>query len=301
MMYNSSLLSLYTPESFYLPENLKTKYKNNVKNGFKISKGKKVVFASLLRDVEERMPAIEKKVERLGKLFADYHVLIVENDSNDGTRQYLLDWAKRNPKITVLGCGKNFKGVCSIKSAVSKTDGHFIDRKRINKMVDLRNIYLNEIKKSFQNYDYAVFWDLDMIGSVYIDGVAHTMDYLERSPDVDVVCAYGIYRWTFLTLFYDSYAFLDKKEKYHIDMHTPHHLRKALWDTKYNRGDDPVEVDSCFSGFAVYRMTSLSDPDVIYDMSPETNLECEHVRLHMKIKGKKTMNPSMINLVLENS
>lgn len=302
LMYNSSIVSLYTPDSFHIPENLKSSYSSAVKNGFNVSKTKRVVFAALVRDIEDRMPEIEKKVEKMGKMFEDYRVLIVENDSKDGTRNYLLGWAKRNPKVTILGCGHNATS-CSIKTAVEKTDGHGVDRRRISKMVDLRNIYLKEIKENqeLREYDYAVFWDLDMVGSVYMDGVAHSMNYLERRSDIDVVCAYGIYRWGLLTLFYDTYALLHKDEKFHIDMKTVHDIRKGLWESKYDRGEEPVEVDSCFSGFAIYRVNSLLPDNVVYDMSPENNLECEHVRLNIKIKGGKVFNPSMINLVLENS
>jgi hypothetical protein len=302
LMYNSSIVSIYTPDSFTIPENLKEKYYSSVSSGFNSSKLKKVVFAALVRDVEERLPQIEKKVEKMGKIFKDYRVLIVENDSKDGTRKYLLNWAKRNPKITILGCGYN-ENKCSIKKASEKTEGHGVDRIRIKKMVDLRNIYLTEIKENseLRDYDYAIFWDLDAIGAVYLDGVAHTINYLDQKPSVDVVCAYGIYRWGLLTLFYDTYALLHKGEKFHIDMKTAHDIRKGLWETKYDRGEDPVEVDSCFSGFSIYRIDSLLPDNVIYDMSPENNLECEHVRLNMKIKGKKVINPSMIHLLLENS
>lgn len=302
LTYNSSGVSLFTPETFAILEESKDVLDKNIKSGFKVSKQKRVVFAALVRDIEERLPEIEKKVERMGQMFEDYRVLIVENDSKDDTRLYLLNWVKRNPRVTILGCGYDVKK-CSIKSAETKTDGHGVDRKRINKMVDLRNIYLEEIKnnKLLRSFDYAIFWDLDMIGSVYLDGVAHSLDYLEKNRDTKVVCAYGIYRWGLLTLYYDTYAHLNKGEKFHINLKTVHDVRKGLWEVKHSRGEEPVEVDSCFSGFAIYEIQSLLPEDVFYDMSSEENLECEHVRLNMKIKGKKVMNPNMINLVLENS
>jgi hypothetical protein len=299
-MYNSSVVSSYTPESFEIHPNMKDLYEINTANGFKNAKTKKVVIAALVRDVGSRISEIIKKAEKVGSLFANYHVLIVENDSSDDTREKLLDWARKNSNVTILGCGYNVEK-CSIPKNNIKTIGHHVDRPRIQKMVDLRNIYLEEIKKNFYNYDYAVFWDLDMIGSVYVDGIANSIDFLHRNPDADVTCAYGIYHWGLFTLFYDTYALLHKGEKFHIDMKTIHDIRKGLWEVKYQRGDDPVEVDSCFSGFAIYKVRSILPENVIYDMSQDGNLECEHVRLNIKIKGKKYVNPSMINLVLENS
>ena len=296
--YNSSVLSLYTPDSFPIATALKERYDNLVKLGIDHLKNKRVVVTSLVRDVARKLPDIKRKVERMCQLFGDYRILIVENDSTDGTRAALLHWAAENPRVVILGCGYN-ASECKLPKA-PKTIGHGVDRTRIQKMVDLRNIYLNEIKKSYSDWDYAVMWDMDMIGSVYLDGVTNSFGYLSKNPDVDVVCAYGIYRWGMLTLFYDTYALLHRGETFNIEMKTIHDLRKGLWEAKYNRGDEPVDVDSCFSGFAIYRISGLVDDSVYYDMSPPENLECEHVRLHIKMKGKKVVNPSMINYVLLN-
>lgn len=299
ILYNPSSISLYTPDTFtFDTEEEERKYEETVDLGIDYAKTKRVVIASLVRDVEPRLPEIIKKAERVGRLFSDYRIVIVENDSKDDTRKLLLGWASRNPKVTILGCGINAKE-CSLPKA-PKTDGHYVDRTRIQKMVDLRNIYLDHVKQYYSEYDYVVMWDLDMIGSVYLDGIQHSLGYLSQHHDVDVVCAYGIYHWAFFTLFYDTYALLHRREKFHIDHKTIHDIRKGMWEAKYSRGNEPVEVDSCFSGFAVYRTASLLNDAVKYDMSPPNNLECEHVRLNKKIRGKKVVNPSMINLVLLN-
>ena len=299
LMYNSSVLSLYTPDTFYVPENLKVSFRQKITTGEIYAKQKRVVMAALVRDVADRIPEIKVKAERMGRLFKDYHILIVENDSSDGTREKLLEWAKVNPKVTILGCGYNVDK-CSIPNA-PKTEGHHVDRTRIEKMVKLRNVYLDEIKKNFRGWDYSIFWDLDMVSSVYLDGVMNTMGWFSERNDIDGVCAYGIYRWGPLTLFYDTFALQHKGEPFHIDMKTIHDVRKGLWEAKYDLGEDLVEVDSCFSGFTIYKLESLIPNNVVYDMSPPNALDCEHTRLNMKLKGKKMLNPSMINMVIENS
>lgn len=299
MMYNSSVLSFYTPDTF--PITNRSEWERKVNMGETKAANSKVIITALLRDVESRIPEIKKKAERVGKLFRDYRILIVENDSTDRTRELLLEWTAHNPKVTILGCGHNVKK-CSIPKS-PKTDGHYVDYQRIEKMTRLRNIYLDEIKRSYSpndGWDYVVMWDLDMLGSVYLDGIHHSMGYLEEHPDVDVVCSYGIYRWGALVLFYDTYALLHPNEEFHIDMKSIHDIRKGWWEAKYQRGDEPFDVDSCFSGFAIYRTDSLMNEDVFYDMSPPGNVECEHVRLNKKIRGKKVVNPSMINFVLLN-
>lgn len=258
----------------------------------------RVVFASLLRDVENRLPQIIQKVEHMGSMFLDYRVLIVENDSKDKTREILLLWAKQNPKVIILGCGKNTKE-CSMK--FPKTIGHSVDYTRIKKMVDLRNIYLTEIQKNYNFYDYVIMWDLDIVGNVYLDGVSKTIEYFENNPYISVICANGIYRWGPLNLFYDSYATLDLNETFHIDTKKIHDIRKGLFEHQHSYGEDLVEVQSCFSGFAIYNMKYLLDLDVYYELNTDNNnIECEHTTFHKKLKGKKYINPSMIYLVLKN-
>lgn len=308
MMYNSSVLSFYTPDTFPIAKGTESKYERSIDIGENYARSKKIIITSLLRDVVDRLPEIRRKAEKVGSLFADYRILIVENDSTDGTREALLRWSSQNPKVTILGCGYN-ANECKLPK-MPKTQGHGVDRPRIEKMVKLRNIYLDEIKKSYppNEWPYTIMWDLDMIGSIYLDGISHTMGLLSTHPNVSCVCAYGIYRWGMTTLFYDTYALLHLGESFHIDDKTIHDIRKGWWEAKYQRGDDPFEVDSCFSGFAIYRTRSFhpyldDNMEVIepkYDMSGPENLECEHVRLNKKLGGKKLVNPSMINFVLLN-
>jgi len=302
MMYNSSVLSFYTPDTFPISDEGKDDYTSKCDIGEKYASTQNVIITSLLRDIVHRLPEIRKKAEKVGGMFKDYRILIVENDSTDGTRGELLSWAGENPKVVILGCGYGAEE-CKLPK-MPKTEGHGVDRPRIEKMVRLRNIYLEEIKLHYpaKEWPYTIMWDLDMIGSIYLDGIANTMGLMATGKDTDVVCSYGIYRWGITTLFYDTYALLHLGENFQIEDKTIHDIRKGWWEAKYQRGDEPFEVDSCFSGFAIYKTSSFEDRDkkIEYDMSGPDNLECEHVRLNKKIKGKKFVNPSMINFVLLN-
>lgn len=299
LMYNSSSFSMYTPDDiFSISPNLKENTDKMQNTGLAHLKTKSVVITTLLRDAAKNLPQIQRRAEKVGKIFKDYRIIVVENDSSDGTRIRLLEWRKRNPKIIILGCGVNSPEECHIPSASQKTDGHSVDRKRIGKMVGLRNVYLDYIKRNLPHFDYTVMWDMDIIGTVYLDGIINSIGHLETSKNTDGICAYGIYRWGPLTLYYDTYAHLDHGDNFHIDLKTIHDLKKGL-AVRYPRGTPPKKVDSCFSGFTIYRTSSLLGKEVRYDMSGEENLECEHVRLHKHLKNMY-MNPSMIHLVLMN-
>jgi len=287
------VLSIYTPDYFESNSDLS----ELEARGFENMKNVRCVIASMVRDVIHEVPRMKEKVERLGKRFNDYVFLIVENDSKDGTREALLEWAKENPRVVILGCGVN---VDHCKLNFAKTDGHNIDRRRIEKMSILRNIYLDYIREHFSTWNYAIFWDLDALGSVYHDGIATSFAYLQDQPSIDVMCANGIYESGPVNFYYDTYAHVDANDTFDIESKEQMDYYKRLWSARYTRGDPLVDVKSCFSGFTIYRISAVTIPTVHYDMSGEDNLECEHVRLHGKMFGRKVVNPSMMHVLLHN-
>jgi hypothetical protein len=78
---------------------------NNI--GKNLIKKSTVVFAGLIRNKEHQLEFIISQIQRFASEFLDYSILIVENDSKDNTRKLLLEWAKENNKVKILGCGVN--------------------------------------------------------------------------------------------------------------------------------------------------------------------------------------------------
>lgn len=289
-----------TPNHYRIASHLRPTYEKNLARGIREASRTKVLIIGMVRDVAKSIPAIKEKVERLGKHFQDYRVIIVENDSIDGTRGLLFQWKKTNPRVTVLGCGVDQEIECKIPKT-PKTVGHSATRPRIEKMAMLRNVYLDYIRQTIspEEYPYSLVWDLDSLSVLYEDGVLHTLGTMVKDPTIGVSCANGIYNWGFFTYYYDTYAHLEKGEIYDPDDKMAHNLRHGAIESDYRRGEDPVEVDSCFSGFTIYRTRVLTNSK--YDL-PEGKLVCEHVALHQRMpkEVKKVVNPSMINLVLLN-
>jgi hypothetical protein len=293
LVFNSSLLDHTTPDAFELYDD-DDRYHKLVDTGTSIMSRSRVVICSLLRDVEKNIPSIIKRVERVGSKFLDYRVIIVENDSIDNTRKLLLQWSNRNDKIIILGCGV-YQPTCTLTQAQIKTDDHTVSANRISKMVYLRNIYLDFIKSHYRYFDYTIVWDLDIVGSVYIDGIANSFGWFPLLH-ADAICAYGIYKWSFLKLYYDTYAHIDYEDQFHINLKSIHDVRKGLGH-QYSRGETPIQVRSCFSGFTIYMTSSLLPHR--YEMSLPDNIECEHAVLNKNLTHVY-MNPSMIHYVLHN-
>lgn len=294
---NAEALALdKTPTSY--PISNHNEYLTKISTGKELMKHSTVVICALLRDVEETVDDIERKVEYLGDKFQDYRVLVVENDSSDDTREEFLEWAKRNDKVIVLGCGVNKK---ECKLSLARTQGHGADKKRIDKMTYLRNIYLDYAREHFSNFDFMIVWDLDIIGSVYLDGIQNSFGHFAEDFDnrIDAVCAYGIYRWFgFATVYYDTFAHLDPYDHFDIKEKKNHDINKGI-GIKGLRGDPLRKVRSCFGGFTIYRMKSLVDSAAAYTYTDEDKLLCEHVTLCDSLKGVY-MNPSMIYRIIRN-
>lgn len=311
LMYNSSLLSCYTPSHFSIDEKYKASHDKFTKMGSKMMKTKTIVICALLRDVADKIPEIIQRTEKIGNLFKNYYVLIVENNSSDETRNILIKWKNNNNKITILGCGINIPDNCSLSFAETKTEGHSVDHKRINKMSQLRNIYLDHIRNTpnLANTDFTIVADLDIIGNVYLDGIANTIGHLSDNEsefyNAAGVCANGIYRWGGLNIYYDTYAYLDHNEDFNINYKYIHDVKKGL-GVRYPRGHPLIPVASCFGGFTIYKTNVLLDKNVICDVQTSENILCEHVLLNKNIAKYSTNNtgmyhnPSMINLVMLN-
>ena len=176
-MFNSTTLSLYTPDTFILPYDLMDNHDKLVNQGKQYMRSQRVVICTLLRDVSTKIASIIRRTEKIASFFGDYRILIVENDSKDDTRKKLLEWSQKNNKVVVLGCGENVEK-CEMK--LPKTEGHSVYKSRIDKMVKLRNIYLDEIKERYTDFNYVIVWDMDIIGSVYIDGIQNSFGYFAQ-------------------------------------------------------------------------------------------------------------------------
>ena len=71
-------------------------YERRVADGARLMQQRRVVIAGLARNLAEILPQTIKRIESLGKQFADYHVVIYENDSTDRTSEILQSWANDN-------------------------------------------------------------------------------------------------------------------------------------------------------------------------------------------------------------
>jgi len=307
--YNNTLLSYKTPLSeFPIDEhtsngiNLKDVYNEITKIGEHEASRSSIVICSLVKDIEDVFDTIKDKVYSVTNLFKSYKILLVENDSKDKTRELILGWVREDPNVVLLGCGYNKEGTCHISEyddgnpivrKVCIGSNHVISHKRINKMANLRNIYLDEVKRmnSVSSIDYMLVWDLDLVSSLYTDGVMNSLGWLAGTSFGDVITAHGIYKVGPVNLYYDAFA--------HVEPTFYNDAILRLVKGSHKLGDLPYQVTSAFGGAALYKVNSLRDSRYKTSDYDDPNVMCEHTGLHENLKVYS--NPSMIHLLLHNA
>lgn len=209
--------------------------------------------------------------------FARYKILVLENDSTDATRDRLLRWSERDENLLVLGGGTYNARVSKMDLAPSTN--HLPEMRRIEKMVLLRNMLLDEIEKEqWDDYEYVMMVDFDLVGVLYQDGLCDTGYELATKKEVDAVCALGIeFNRTLGTFkFFDPYAFSDAKTA-NMTMKE----KDSLLQSSRGLVDRGMEkVRSSFGGLTVYRRSSLSGRRYSTRLVKGKEPICEHVGLH---------------------
>lgn len=265
------------PEAvFPASESKASEYRQRVFAGLARMRQSSVVVCGLARNVAEVLPVTLARVERLGELFADYRVILFENDSRDGTAAVLTEWSRRNPRGRVLS---ETLGDCVNPTARCL--------RRAERMARYRNRYLDVVKSEFADFTHAIVLDTDLKGGWSLDGLADTFGH----DAWDFVGSNGIIfkrlkrDWN-VPVQYDAWAFrLDDKMT-----PLPVHAVNAM---QWQRGQPLVPVTSCFGGLGVYRMPALLAAG--YD-----GWDSEHVPLHQQMRqngdDRLFLNPSQITV-----
>lgn len=245
-----------------------------VQSGYQQMAKHRVVICGIIRDNANALPVVIKHIEHTGKHFADYSVIIFENDSKDGTKEILQSWQLKNPKVQII----------------SKDFGN---KKRfsLSFLADIRNLYLDKLFSGsrYQDFDMVMVVDMDMLHGWDMRGVADSFAKIDKW---DAVCSNGIENAK--GVMYDLSAFRSKAFPYQV----------ITWKECYQKygqaclqvypvGGDLVPVQSGFGGMAFYKKQYLKGCRY-----SSANNGCEHVPFHAcvteKNGGRMVLNPSQV-------
>jgi hypothetical protein len=224
----------------------------------------KVVLACITRDDWVGLRENRAQVEALGRLFGDYRVVVVENDSSAAYRAALGEWTAANWRVSVI----------------SRTFGH---RKRptLSFLGQMRQLYVEELRQNplYRGFDRVLVWDMDVAGRWPLRAMAESA--LVRDARFGARCFHvfhegGGHR--------DVLAFRSHRHivKYEIErapniVSEPTHRAVLAVTARWFAEQRAVEVDSCFGGIAAYSSEALRlcgyESHAIED-------ECEHLTLN---------------------
>lgn len=262
------------PESrFTVGQSRRDEYQALVCSGRSIMREKSAVICGVARNVGAVLPRTIARIEQLGRMFADYRVVLYENDSQDGTAEALAAWEGENRRVTILSEQRGDPVNFPVRSP-----------ERAARMAYYRNQYREFIQSNYPESDYVIVVDTDLEAGWSYDGVANTFGH----SGWDFVGSYGIIQRAYwnqtLLLHYDAWAFREEGSYAGIPTKTVNHM---FW----RRGDPMFRVYSCFGGLGVYRIEAMLTSK--YDGS-----DCEHVTFHRNMADvgldRLYLNPSQI-------
>ena len=293
--------------------------------------GQRVVICGLLRDKEEQVVYLQRTLPRITSLFADWALVIVENNSTDSTRERLLAWQQSDTsRVHVLGWSEHAAEptAASTEPPVSmyRTVRHDYTEQRIRKMVALRNTYMAYVSShpTLSSYELLVVMDLDLLSFLYTDGLLSTAHHLRTDPSIAAIAANGLLLTTApLTLsllrgfeYQDPYAHEDASDP---GKRYPQQLDniRSKFVNRFHYGAPLHAVRSAFGGFAVYRMERVVGKRYFVSWTDGgRQVLCEHVSLHRQLAGGGSnvtdgdggrdgggvyLNPTMIHVILDNT
>ena len=249
----------------------------------------KTYICGCVRNCERYLEKVFENIRKIGGLFDAYEILIVYDDSTDGSYETLMEIKQKIP----------FK---LLKNEQTLTHS------RVLNISGARNTMLNYIRNAPEtSYDYFIMMDMDDINACDCNPDV-LKKYLNKKDQWDSLSFnrrfyYDIWALSIDPFYVSCWHWADDKRPYENPEVT--RLMHQYITAKLNSTTQLVECASAFNGFAIYKtnkfIQSHYDPDIRNNMALmppmwiEQNAErldrkiyinwvddCEHRYFHMK-------------------
>jgi len=249
-------------------------FTDQVQEGRKAVSKKGLVIAGLLRDDGDSTRQLLQALHTVGNAFARHHLIIIENDSKDSTRQNMAS-----------ECQGPHSWCFELKMSALGPKQDVNVPHRVKHLTWLRQQLLHQVHKfvapSHDSWEFLLMFDGDLFseGNGGFNPMATLALFgfqektggptLAESPP-DAVCSNGIMNWwRGAGRFRDTFAL-------RVDSFDENH--PAGQEDFYYKGNQLVPLKSCFSGLALYSLPGLLQSHCDYTYESEN--VCEHVVFH---------------------
>lgn len=231
-----------------------------------------VAMVAICRNAMPWLDRTLQLVEQTGRMFGRWEAFIYENDSTDGTKEALAEWADGKTRQASL----NVNGRPHLN--------HTIEEERTWALAEYRTACQAWVRAG-RHFDWVIVFDTDPWGGWSVDGVANSIGWLAdpASPHYGGA-AMASYSWAEarqpsgpMAIHYDAFA-ARMNHWQRRDQNWFH-----LWHPPV--GSTPVPFRSAFGQLAVYKARD-------YLAGTYTGEDCEHVTFHRSIGRPMWLNPS---------
>lgn len=238
---------------------------------------KTIIICSIVRNAEKGLKRNIPVINQLCTFFSDYKIIIYENDSTDNTKKVLTEWKNSDSKhiyVSLNDCDKSQ----TIPNHNETKCNPFFSYKRINKMAQLRNFYMNYIESNNWSADYLMVVDLD-VSQLFLKGI---ISALSKDIKWDAITAFGYSTSPSLERrYHDAYALVE------IDKVTTPQTENSISSLQRKYGDLKdedkwIKVYSAFGGLSIYKFSSIKQLkyNVLSNNDSRVEVRCEHFSIY---------------------
>lgn len=249
---------------------------------------KVIAVVALARDCAAQLPENIRRIEELRSFFSRSYVVIIENDSIDGTKRILEDWQKNSCNVHLIS--NNYNTITTPDKKGDVVPG--ISFSRIEKMVFYRNMYLDRLESINDSIDYLMVIDID-IHSFSIKGILKSIQYAPNNWGglfANGKAKVFLGKIYITGCYYDSYAFVPIGENafmlpdnFVLNRRRYVHLHLPFY--KY------LFCQSAFCGIGLYKYQLIKGSRYVMQkntLSNSSKLEsiCEHIPFNLLLINK---------------
>ena len=244
---------------------------------------KNLLIAALARDCEDSLRANIPMIEQLRAKFTWSEVVVVENDSIDGTKDLLNDWKIKSSNVTIISTDYGTKTIPDKSDLIANP---MTSVQRIDKMVSYRNLYLDYIKQVQHPIDLVIVIDVDVI-EISLTGLMNAINSFDHKTGAIFSNGMSVMKTPFglSEIYYDAFAVWEYPmlNEFSYSTESIHQTFKSI---NRNIKKSPFyQVISAFGGVGIYNYQAIKNLQYKTVLNPFNQQEaiCEHIPFNQEI------------------
>lgn len=244
---------------------------------------KNILIAALARNCEDSLKVNIPLIEKFRAQFKWSQVVVVENDSIDGTKDLLNDWKIKSNNVTIISTDYGTKTIPDKSDLIVNP---MTSVQRIDKMVSYRNLYLDYIKQVKHPIDVVIVIDIDVL-QISFTGLMNAINAFDHKTGAIFSNGMSIMKTPFglSEIYYDAFAVWEYPllKEFSYSMESIHKTFKSI--NRNVKKSPYYKVISAFGGVGIYNYQAIKNLQYKTVLNPLNQKEaiCEHIPFNQEI------------------